>query len=644
MEKVNIEQATKLVNSGKISFRLDDTGADETTIPFIKAFNILIEKTEELKRQNNITFLQNPMPILIFSPDWKVITSNDAYSRLSGYSREQLRSMTARNFKITSQTGEGLKSALINKKTSYGEVTVEMPTGMHVLEQHGIPILDDQKNVRSLFVIYNEITQIREEMEQIQALKNQTDTIVQENPYPLILIDTEMTIRSFNKAFLDMAGLSKSTIASLSLKDFKYIKNKGKSVEHTIKTKQTSHGEAIIEFPSGVRTVEWHYIPLLDKENSVTNVLIVFNNITEKRSMEEKLQKSINELAASLSAVSRGDFTQVTVTYPGDPLETIKKDLNTTLEELRRILKDILKQANQLEQSVIEVGKGTEDIAKASQQVSLTAQETSENMKTQLNDLEKVSKEISDLSASIEEIASTSQEVKSLSIEAASAGNEATKLGNEASSKMNLVQEISQQALKEMTNLNEKMKEIIKVINLITDIANQTNLLALNAAIEAARAGEHGRGFAVVAGEVKNLAGESKAATRNIEDAIASITVSSERTAGAMKKAYDEIITGIESVNNTIIALNRIADDINTTVKNIADISRATEEQANATNNVTRNVGMINTLMINGEKSMENLAALAQESSASTEEVASASNEIKIMAERLREMVEKFNV
>ncbi|MDA0786691.1 MAG: methyl-accepting chemotaxis protein [Proteobacteria bacterium] len=76
---------------------------------------------------------------------------------------------------------------------------------------------------------------------------------------------------------------------------------------------------------------------------------------------------------------------------------------------------------------------------------------------------------------------------------------------------------------KELDALLDEISHIGKVAAEIDKIARQTNLLALNATIEAARAGEAGRGFAVVAGEVKNLSGQTAAATAQVAEVVSGL-------------------------------------------------------------------------------------------------------------------------
>ncbi|UUX92878.1 methyl-accepting chemotaxis protein [Methanoplanus endosymbiosus] len=344
-------------------------------------------------------------------------------------------------------------------------------------------------------------------------------------------------------------------------------------------------------------------------------------------------------------AASEGKITiRADVSRHAGDFAEIVRGVNETLDAIVEPVKKVIDIANRVGISILDTTKGIDEVTRAIEQVAVNTQQTSEDSRRQIEYIEDAAREISDLSASIEEIASTSQEVKGSAEEVTSLGQEAKNLGNIANNKMQEVEKISLLSVKEIDALNEKMVEISNIIKLITDISNQTNLLALNAAIEAARAGEHGRGFAVVAGEVKNLAGDSKKATDNIEKLIIGIQKDSSKTAESMKSAYNEIQSGIESVNETIIALNSMVIGADNAGRAINEIAKATEDQADATNRVMQTMEKTTQVTHKNMKRIEDIAALTEEVSASSEEVGSGADEVAGMAEDLKKSVEVFKV
>ena len=122
--------------------------------------------------------------------------------------------------------------------------------------------------------------------------------------------------------------------------------------------------------------------------------------------------------------------------------------------------------------------------------------------------------------SSLEETASSMEEMTSTVKQNADNAAQANQLAVAARDQAEKGGAVVAKAVKSMAEINDASRKINDIIGVIDEIAFQTNLLALNAAVEAARAGEQGRGFAVVATEVRNLAGRSANATKEIKSLI----------------------------------------------------------------------------------------------------------------------------
>ena len=99
--------------------------------------------------------------------------------------------------------------------------------------------------------------------------------------------------------------------------------------------------------------------------------------------------------------------------------------------------------------------------------------------------------------------------------------------------------------------IENSVKDVSSIVGIINDVASQTNLLALNAAIEAARAGEAGRGFGVVASEVKELANQTRRATKDIVEKIAQMKEATSAGVVAMREIEVSLVKLTDSLGES---------------------------------------------------------------------------------------------
>src|SRR5581483_5456942 len=157
--------------------------------------------------------------------------------------------------------------------------------------------------------------------------------------------------------------------------------------------------------------------------------------------------------------------------------------------------------------------------------------------------------------ASLEETASSMEEMTTTVKQNADNAGQANQLAMAAREQAEQGGMVVGKAVQAMSGINDSARKIADIISVIDEIAFQTNLLALNAAVEAARAGEQGRGFAVVASEVRNLAGRSATAAKEIKGLIQDSVVKVKDGAKLVNdagKALEEIVTSVKKVSDIV--------------------------------------------------------------------------------------------
>lgn len=160
-------------------------------------------------------------------------------------------------------------------------------------------------------------------------------------------------------------------------------------------------------------------------------------------------------------------------------------------------------------------------------------------------------------------------------------------------------------------SLQNKIKDITKIVSLVSGIAKQTNLLALNASIEAARAGEQGKGFSVVADEVRKLAEQSEKAVKDINGNLLMFIREIDDLAINIQEQYNileketnnlEDIRGIsyeatsliqvvaEETNGNINQLNKEAKSVEEMFRGIDSLAGIAVENANTSKQVGKDI------------------------------------------------------
>ncbi len=386
----------------------------------------------------------------------------------------------------------------------------------------------------------------------------------------------------------------------------------------------------------------------------------VVNQLLQVETDMQQIQRgarAINDLSAELG-VAAEQFRKGTEAVASGSEESASaaaeaRNMTTeqgkALEQIEQATADLAQISESLKTNT-DSEKGGEEVAAAAEELSATVTEASNASQQILKAIDEISK-AAEMQASattqsasaIEQIAKNLQSIRG---HATTSIEKVTYLQkvlaeNKAAVDM-MISGVNDGALASKTSasnvsaLEQRIRQIDRIVDAISNVAMKTDMLAISGGIEAGRAGEFGKGFAVVASDIRALAADSAGNAQKIKDLVRNIQ---ERITGGAKDILQVGVEAGKEVQNakkSTARLQTIENDMVEVQKGVAEVSSNSESGAAAAEQAKKGVEQISSAAQESSHAAEEAAASAQQQSRGMQEMAQAIEEISAMADDLQ--------
>jgi methyl-accepting chemotaxis protein len=547
---------------------------------------------DELRGQ--IAAINKSQAVIEFALDGTILTANENFLHALGYTLSEIQGKHHRLFvdpayresadyrAFWAKLARGEYDAAVYKRIGKGGREVWIQASYNpIMNSAGKP-----------YKVVKYATDITEQKMRLADYEGQIAAI--DKAQAVIEFDLDGTIRTANANFLSVLGYTLEEVKGRHHSLFVAQADRD-SAEYRAFWAKLGRGEydaaQYLRMGKGGREVwiQASYNPIFDPDGKPFKVVKYATDVTQQVIMSQQLQAAVQETQQVVKSATEGDLlARITTQGKTGEIEALCQGINSLLESTMTLIKSVKTATAEVQSGAEEISRGNTDLSQRTEEQASSLEETASSME--------------EMTSSVKQTADNAGQANQL---ATAARQQAEKGGAVVGS-----------AVTAMRQINTSSKKIADIIGVIDEIAFQTNLLALNAAVEAARAGEQGRGFAVVASEVRNLAGRSATAAKEIkgliQDSVAKVEEGS-KLVDESGKALDDIVTSVKRVTDIV-----------------SEIAAASQEQSSGIEQVG--------------KAVMQMDEATQQNAALVEQAAAASQSIVSQATALNDLIAQYDV
>lgn len=551
--------------------------------------------------------LNKSQAMIEFQLDGTIVTANENFLRVMGYTLEEIR---GRHHSIFVDEATRLTSeyrdfwAKLNRGEFEAGQFKRLGRGGHEvwLQATYNPVLDKSGRPVKVVKFAADVTAVAVEQIRIQHAQQRLQQMVENAAVRLIMADRDFKIVYMNPASVQalrkLEHLLPCRVDDIIGKSIDIFHKNPEMQRRLLSDPKNLPHRATIKL--GDELLDLNVTAIRDAHGEYIGPMITWDVITEQerakdrerqlqeqqQADKEELERKVNSLMQVVTAAADGDLTRESDVNGDDDMGRLAAGMCKMLTDLRNVISQVVEAANQQNEGARTIAESSGNLSEGAQSQAASVEEMTASVEELIRSIEVISKNAADSKAQADE-----------TVQLAKGGGTTV---TEAVTSMRLIQKSSEQ--------------INDIIQVISEIASQTNLLALNAAIEAARAGEHGLGFAVVADEVRKLAERSSEAAKEITQLI--------------KESSRRVVEGANLSEKVGDSLKAIVEAVDKTATGIAKIAASTETQAASAAEV--------------KTAIRSVSQTTESNAAASEEMAASAEQLGAQAQSLRDLVSKF--
>ncbi|MDQ7073848.1 MAG: methyl-accepting chemotaxis protein [Gammaproteobacteria bacterium] len=494
----------------------------------------------------------------------------------------------------SSKIGQLMKSLLITQsRLSYGmhEVVEKADEGQRLKTaldnmSGSVMIADNQRNIiymnKQVERLFNQAeTDIRKDLPDFNSAQLKGASIDLFHKHPKHQEDLLAALKETYVTEIKLGGRSLQIVANPIIDDDG--SRLGTSVEWMDRTAEIKTEDEVTSLIVAARSGDLgQRLALQGKEGFLLNLSEGVN------SLMQGLEQAFADISQAMQSMSEGDLTKTIERDYEGVFDQVKRSINSSMVNFEEVVSKLRESSDMINTSALEISTGNNNLSARTEQQASSLQQTASSME--------------ELTSTVRNNADNSQQANQL----ATGARQTAEHGGEVVSR----------AVQAMDAINTSSNKISEIIGVIDEIAFQTNLLALNASVEAARAGEQGRGFAVVATEVRNLAGRSATAAKEIKLLI--------------QDSAEKVNVGATLVSESGETLNEIVHSVKKVGDIISEIAAASQQQSSGIEQVNRAV--------------TNMDEVTQQNAALAEQTSAAAASLTEKAKQMEQMIQFFKV